>query len=419
MSLWCMGVNQHTRGTWMNNLVYNIHLLVGKVATPGNSPFSLTGQPSACGTVREVGTSTQGLPGGRVTSEEDRRRAAEIWGVPVENIDPSPTHHAVSMFRALDRGDIRFLWIQVTNPMLTLPHLSRYRAGAEKEGRFLVVSDVYPTPTTDVADVVLPAAMWVEQEGLFGNSERRTQHFAQMLEPPGEAMSDAWQLIEVARRLGHGALFPAARDGWVDAVWAEYTRFHDSPEHRMAPLAELRARPGVIWPFVDGRETRWRYNTEHDPAADRAYGAFDFYGKPDHRAWIWIRPYEPPAEAPDDEYPFWLSTGRVLEHWHSGSMTRRIPTLHRAMPEAYVEVNQADATELGVRNRERVRLVSRRGSLTLEARIDFRGQPPRGQVFVPFFDEALLVNRLTLDAFCPISGQPDYKKCAVRLERVG
>jgi nitrate reductase NapA len=109
----------------------------------------------------------------------------------------------------------------------------------------------------------------------------------------------------------------------------------------------------------------------------------------------------------------------VLEHWHSGSMTRRIPTLHRAMPRAYVEVNQADAASLGIRNGERVRLVSRRGNLTLEARIDFRGQPPQGQVFVPFFDEALLVNRLTLDAFCPISAQPDCKKCAVRLERVG
>jgi nitrate reductase NapA len=187
----------------------------------------------------------------------------------------------------------------------------------------------------------------------------------------------------------------------------------------LAPLAELRARPGVMWPFVEGRETRWRYNTEYDPAADRALGAFDFYGKPDHRAWIWLRPYEPPPEVPDDEYPFWLSTGRVLEHWHSGSLTRRIPTLHRAMPRSYVELNAADAGALGVRNGERVRLVSRRGTLTLEARIDFRGQPPRGQVFVPFFDEALLVNRLTLDAFCPISAQPDYKKCAVKVEKVG
>jgi nitrate reductase NapA len=419
MSLWCMGVNQHTRGTWMNNLLYNIHLLVGKIAAPGNSPFSLTGQPSACGTVREVGTATQALPGGLVTSAEDRERAAEIWGVPAANIDPSPSHHAVSMFRALDRGDIRFLWIQVTNPMVTLPNLSRYRGAAEKEDRFIVVSEVYPTPTTDVADVVLPSALWIEQEGLYGNSERRTQHFAQMLEAPGEAMSDAWQLIEVARRLGHSALFPWEQDGHVEGIWNEYVRFHDTPAHRMAPLSELRARPGVMWPFVEGRETRWRYNTEHDPAADRSRGAYDFYGKPDGRAWIWLRPYEPPAEAPDEEYPFWLSTGRVLEHWHSGSLTRRIPTLHGAVPGSYVEVHREDAERLGVRNGQRVRLVSRRGRLTLEARIDYRAQPPRGTVFVPFFDEALLVNELTLDAFCPISSQPDFKKCAVRVERVG
>jgi nitrate reductase (cytochrome) len=418
MSLWCMGMNQHTRGTWINNLVYNIHLLVGKIATPGNSPFSLTGQPSACGTVREVGTATHQLPRGEVTSEDDRRFAAGIWGVPVANISPRPTHHAVSMFRALDRGEIRFIWIQVTNPMVTMPNLRRYREGARRGGRFLVVSDVYPTPTTDIADVVLPAALWIEQEGLYGNSERRTQHFAQLLAPPGEAMSDAWQLIEVARRLGYGRLFPWERERHVEQIWEEYIRFHDDPSHRMAPLAELKARPGVMWPFVDGRETRWRYNTATDPAADASRGAFDFYGNPDHRAHIWLRPYEPPPEVPDAEFPFWLNTGRVLEHWHTGSLTRRVPTLHRAVPSAYVEVHADDARALGIRDGERVRLVSRRGTLALTARIDHRGQPPRGQLFVPFFDEELLINELTLDAYCPISGQPDYKKCAVRLERL-
>ena len=419
MSFWCMGMNQHTRGTWINNLVYNIHLLTGKIATPGNSPFSLTGQPSACGTVREVGTLTNRLPYGAVTDPGARAKAAEIWGVPVENIDPRPSHHTVSMFRALDRGDIRFMWIQVTNPMVTMPHLNRYRAGAEKEGRFIVVSDVYPTSTTDVADVILPSAMWIEREGLFGNSERRTQHFAQMLEPPGDAMSDTWQVIEVARRLGFQDLFPWERADHIAGIWEEYSRFHDTPEHRMAPLPELKERPGIMWPYVDGRETRWRYNTKTDPAADPARGDFDFYGNSDHRAWIWLRPYEPPPEWPDAEYPFWLNTGRVLEHWHSGTMTRRIPTLHRAMPRAYVEVNGQDARDLGIVNGESVRLVTRRGSLTLPARIDYRAQPPRGQVFVPFFDETLLVNELTLDAYCPISGQPDYKKCAVRVERVG
>ncbi len=419
MSLWCMGMNQHTRGTWINNLVYNIHLLTGKISTPGNSPFSLTGQPSACGTVREVGTLTHKLPRGVVANEEDRKFAAEIWGVPVENIDPAPSNHTIDMFRALDRGDIRFMWIQVTNPMVTIPHLNRYREGAKKDGRFIVVSDVYPTPTTDVADVILPSAMWFEREGLFGNSERRTQHFAQLTEPPGDAMSDTWQIIEVARRMGFEAQFPWSYETHIEEIWAEYTRFHDNPKHRMAPLDELKKRPGIMWPYVDGKETRWRYNTAEDPAADPSYGTHDFYGKPDHRAWIWIRPYEPPPEVPDEEYPFWLNTGRVLEHWHTGSMTRRVPTLHQAVPHAYVEINRSDAMELGIRNRDRVRVTSRRGSLVLEARIDYRAQPPRGQVFIPFFDESLLVNELTLDAYCPISKQPDYKKCAVRIERVG
>ena len=418
MSLWCMGVNQHTRGTWMNNLIYNIHLLVGKISTPGNSPFSLTGQPSACGTVREVGTLTHALPGGVVANAEHRQRAADIWGVPVENIQPAPTHHTVSMFRALDRGEIRFMWIQVTNPMVTLPALNRYRAGAEKEDRFLVVSDVYPTPTTEVADVVLPAAMWIEREGLFGNSERRTQHFDQLLDPPGDAMSDTWQLIEVARRLGYEDLFPWNEESHIEEIWSEYSRFHDHAEHRMAPLSLLKERPGVMWPFVDGQETKWRFNTNSDPAADPEHGEFDFYGKPDHRAWIWIRPYEAPPEWPDEEYPYWLCTGRVLEHWHSGSMTRRVPTLHQAVPNAYAEIHPRDAEELGVRDRDAVRLVSRRGSMDIEARIDYRGRPSRGQVFVPFFDESLLVNELTLDAYCPISAQPDYKKCAVRVERL-
>jgi nitrate reductase NapA len=414
-SFWCMGFNQHTRGTWINNLLYAIHLLTGKIATPGNSPFSLTGQPSACGTAREVGTFTHRLPHGEVTSEKDRKHAAEIWGVPVERIPDKPTYHTVEMFRALDRGDIRFMWIQVTNPMVTLPKLRRYRDGAKKDDRFVVVSDVYPTPTTDVADVVLPSAMWIEREGMFGNSERRTQHFEKMLAPPGEAMSDGWQLVEVARRLGFEKLFPWTPETHIEEIWKEYRRFQAGPQHEMAPYEELRRRPGVLWPFVDGRETKWRYNATYDPAAKGP--GFDFYGKPDRRAWIWFRPYEPPPEVPDREYPFWLDTGRVVEHWHSGSMTRRIPVLHQAVPSAYVELHPADARRLGIGSGDRVRLTSRRGTLVLPAQIDGRGRPPEGQVFVPFFDEGLLINELTLDAYCPISGQPDYKKCAVKVER--
>jgi len=415
-SFWCMGMNQHTRGTWINNLVYNIHLLVGKIAQPGNSPFSLTGQPSACGTVREVGTLTHKLPHGVVMKEAARKKAAKIWNVPYKNIDPKPTYHTVEMFRALDRGDIRFMWVQVTNPMVSMPHLNRYRAGAKKDDRFMVVSDVYPTPTTDVADVILPSAMWIEREGLYGNSERRTQHFEQILPPPGDAVCDTWQIIEVARRLGFEKQFPWSRDTYIGEIWNEYIQFHDSPKHRMASFDDLKIRSGIMWPYVKGKETKWRYNSQYDPAAKGK--DFDFYGKPDHRAVIWLRPYEPPPEIPSHEYPFWLNTGRVLEHWHTGSMTRRVPILHRAMPESYVEMNLDDARSLGIRDGESVKVVSRRGHVTIKARLKKRGEPPRGQVFIPFFDEQYLVNELTLDAFCPISKQPDYKKCAVRVERV-
>ena len=414
-SFWCMGMNQHTRGTWINNLVYNIHLLVGKISTPGNSPFSLTGQPSACGTVREVGTLTHKLPHGVVANAEHRKKAAEIWGIPEDRIDPKPSYHTVEMFRALDRGDIRFMWIQVTNPMVTMPKLNRYRDAVEKEGRFIVVSDVYPTPTTDIADVVLPSAMWIEREGMFGNSERRTQHFDQLLEPPGEAMSDTWQFIEVARRMGFEDLFPWDEENHIEAIWNEYRQFHAGPRHEMAPYETLKQQAGAMWPFVDGKETKWRYNTEYDPAAKQPN--FDFYGKPDHRAWIWFRPWEAAPEVPDNDYPFWLNTGRVVEHWHTGSMTRRIPVLHQAMPNAYVELHPKDAERLDVRNGDLVRLTSRRGAITLPAAIEQRGRPPEGQVFVPFFDEGALINELTLDAFCPISKQPDYKKCAVKVEK--
>ena len=414
-SFWCMGMNQHTRGTWINNLVYNIHLLTGKISTPGNSPFSLTGQPSACGTVREVGTLTHALPHGTVMNQADREMAAKIWNVPVENIAPKPTYHTVEMFRALDRGDIRFIWIQVTNPMVTMPNLKRYRDGAKKDDRFIVVSDVYPTPTTDVADVILPAAMWIEQEGMFGNSERRTQHFEQILQPPGEAMSDTWQIIEVAKRLGFEKQFPWTEKNHIKPLWEEYTRFHDDPKHRMAPYDVLKERSGVQWPFVNGVETRWRFNAKYDPAAKG--GGFHFYGKPDNRAWIWLRPYEPAAESPDNEYDFWLNTGRVIEHWHTGSMTRRVPVLHNAVPASYVEINPEDAAAKGIVSGAKVKITSRRGSIVMTASINGRGVPPRGMVFVPFFDEQYLINEVTLDAFCPISKQPDYKKCAVKIER--
>ncbi|MFI5211223.1 MAG: molybdopterin-dependent oxidoreductase, partial [Gemmatimonadales bacterium] len=250
MSVWGRQVNQDVRGTWLNNTLYNIHLLVGKVASPGNSPFATTGQPSGGCAVHDAGSLTGTLPRGVVQDEADRQLAAQIWGVPVDKIDPKPTGPALSMFRRLESGEIRFLWIMATDPMVSLPNLDRYRHAAAKEDRFIVVSEAYPTPTTDVADVVLPAAMWLEREGIYANVERRAQYFPRLVTPPGDAIGDAWQLIEVARRLGFKQLFPYDQDRHVEQLWDEYGRFHADLQSALPPMVALRAQPGVMWPFV-------------------------------------------------------------------------------------------------------------------------------------------------------------------------
>jgi nitrate reductase NapA len=335
--------------------------------------------------------------------------------VAIEAIDPKPGAPVLPLFRRFARGEIRFLWILGSDPLAELPDPEQYRRAAARGDRFLVVSDAYPTRTTDAADLILPSTIWFEREGISANAERRVQYRDRLVAPPGEATGDAWQMIEVARRLGFQSLFAYEPRRHVEQIWEEFRRFHADSADALPPLVALRAQPGALWPWVAGREVRWPYHTTHDPAADQARGEYDFYDHQDHRAWIWLRPHEPPAEAPDQEYPFWLSSGAVIEHSDTGTLTRRIPTLHQALPHSYVEIHREDAQELGIRNRDPVRLVSRRGAIELEARVDYRSQPPRGLVFVPSFDESVPVNRLTLDAACPLSGQPEGS-CAVRLE---
>jgi nitrate reductase NapA len=418
VSLWCMGVNQHTRGTWMNNLITNLHLLTGKISRPGANPFSLTGQPSACGTVREVGTLAHRLPADMVVGNaEHRKLAEEIWGLPEGTIPPKPGYHTMDMFRAFARSDIKVMWVQTTNPWVTIPNLNRIRR-EPGDGRFLIVSDIYPTPTTAVADLILPAAAWVEREGAFGNSERRTQQWDKLVEPPGEAKEDAWQIIQVAKRMGMEHLFPWPEDNWHEPMFEEYRKFTLGIGKDIAAYQQLRETRGLLWPVVDGKETRYRYAAGYDPYVKKDKGVHFYKAKANgERAAVWLRPYHPPAEVPDEEYPFWLSTGRLLEHWHTGSMTRRVRQLHQAVPEAHVEMNRADAQELGVKRGDRVRIVSRRGDVEMPVEIDGRGRPPRGSIFVPFFDEARLINLVTLDAMDNLSKEPDYKKCAVRVER--
>ncbi len=455
-SLWCMGMNQHTRGTAMNTLVHGLHLLSGHFGRPGDAPTSLTGQPSACGTVREVGTSCHALPGGGVVTKEKHRHLAEkVWNLPEGGILDKPGYHAVEMWKRFstpkaEGGDIHTIWVQVTNPAQTLPNLHTLVDPSRKDpDKFLIVSDVYPTATTRIADLVLPSAMWVEKNGMYGNSERRTQQWFKQVKPPGEARDDGWQLIAVAHEVYRRGLGMKDKDGaflfhTVDAkgapvpIWDwphyydvnvderlfnEYRLFSTMKHKNLAPYQEYVKAHGLRWPVVeqpDGtwKETRWRFASFDDSFVAKGK-EFEFYHSTteDGRAQIWFNPYTPPPESPDGDYPFWLCTGRVLEHWHSGTLTGRIPPLREAMPQAYVEMHRADARNLGITNGETVIVESRRGNLKLPVWIDGRGSPPPGSLFIPFFDERLLVNHVTLHDYDPFSKQPDYKKCAVRVRR--
>jgi nitrate reductase NapA len=379
-------VGRSARGTWAANALHNLHLVSGRIGRPGDGALCLTSQSGAAAGALDAGT------------------IADELG-------------ATAIFRAVERGEVRFLWVQGANPMVSLPHLDRYRKALRDADCFLVVSEAYPTATTEIADLVLPAAMWLERDGVYASAERRVQYFERLLDPPGDATSDAWQMTEVARRLGYGNSFRWDREHEVPSTWTEYSRSRAEARVRLPAFAALRGGTGTLWPSVGGRETKWRYTAAYDPAADRSYGDYDFYGHPDHRAWIWLRPYEPPVEAPDQSYPFWLEMGEVLEHQGTGTMTQRIPALHRALPHSYVELSRADAHALGVRSGDRVRLVSRRGALEVEARVEYRSQPAPGRLFVPTFDSAHPVHRLLTDGGCPLSGEPTAY-CAVRVERL-
>ncbi|MFV3127175.1 nitrate reductase catalytic subunit NapA [Niveispirillum sp. KHB5.9] len=462
MSFWTMGFNQHTRGVWANNLLYNIHLLTGKISEAGNSPFSLTGQPSACGTAREVGTFSHRLPADMVvTNPEHRAHTERLWKLPDGTVPAKPGFHAVQQDRMLKDGKLNCYWVQVNNNMQAAPNIANETwPGYRNPDNFIVVSDAYPTVTTQAADLILPAAMWVEKEGAYGNAERRTQVWHQLVNAPGEARSDLWQLVEFSKRFKVEEVWPADllakapefrgktlydilyRNGQVDrfpvtecdpayenreakafgfyiqkGLFEEYASFGRGHGHDLAPYDTYHAERGLRWPVVEGKETRWRFREGSDPYVPAGEG-MRFYGHKDGKARIYALPFEPAAESPDKDYPFWLSTGRVLEHWHSGSMTRRVPELYKAVPQALCYMHPDDAQSLKVRRGQEVVVASRRGEVRVRVETRGRNKPPRGLVFVPWFDADVLINRVTLDATDPISKQTDFKKCAVKITPV-
>ncbi|MCP5418185.1 MAG: nitrate reductase catalytic subunit NapA [Chromatiaceae bacterium] len=469
-SYWTMGMNQHTRGVWINGLVYNIHLLMGKISEPGNSPFSLTGQPSACGTAREVGTFAHRLPADLVVAKDPHRQFAEkVWKLPEGTINPKPGYHAVLMHRMLKDGKLNCFWVQCNNNMQAAANMNEESyPGWRNPDNFVTVTDPYPTVSAMAADLVLPTAMWIEKEGAYGNAERRTQFWRQQVKGPGEARSDLWQIMEFAKRFQMEEVWPAElldkmpeykgktlfdvlyNNGQVNkfpfegkitddrgneygndesehfgfyvqkGLFEEYRLFNSAPDiikkgHEMADFDAYHKARGIRWPVVNGKETLWRFRGGYDPHVDGGQEVVKFYGQPDGRANIITAPYEPPAESPDQEYDTWLCTGRVLEHWHSGSMTRRVPELYRAVPDAVVFMHKNDAKKRRLRDGSMARIVSRRGEITARVETRGRNRVPEGLVFVPWFDASRLINKVTLDATDPISKETDYKKCAVKI----
>jgi nitrate reductase (cytochrome) len=458
-SFWTMGANQHVRGVWVNHLIYNIHLLTGKISEPGNSPFSLTGQPSACGTAREMGVFAHRLPADmQVTNPEHREFAEKAWRLPPGTIPAKPGFHAVLQDRMLKDGKLNVYWQLCTNNLQTAPNTANETyPGYRNPDVFFVHSDVYPTATAMAADLVLPAAMWVEKEGAYGNAERRNHFWRQLVRAPGEARSDLWQLMEFSRRFTTDEVWPAEllaarpeykgktlfdvlfRNGNVDrfptsqidpqyenaesrhfgfyvqkGLFEEAATFGRGKGKDYAPFDTYHQVRGLRWPVVDGKETLWRYREGLDPYVEKGSG-WQFYGNADKRAIIMAAPYEPPAEVPDAEYDLWLVTGRVLEHWHSGSMTMRVPELYRSFPGAVLFMHPDDAAKRGLRRGQEVRVISRRGEVRSRVETRGRNRMPPGVVYVPFFDASQMINKVTLDATDPISKQTDYKKSAVRV----
>lgn len=427
MSCWTMGLNQSTHATWNVNAVCNLHLATGAICRPGSGPFSLTGQPNAMGG-REMGYLGAGLPGQRSTTDPDDRAFVEdVWGLPRGRLPTEAGGGTIEMFRRMGRGQIKACWIICTNPVASVANRKTVLAGLEA-AELVIAQDAFTaTETNTYADVLLPAALGAESEGVMVNSERTLTLTQKALDPPGDALPD-WQLIaRVAAAMGYADAF--AYDS-AEEVFAEITRFHNPRtgyDLRGVDYARLRTA-AIQWPCppgdgADRHPIRYLNDGASQTRRVRADGSVPRLAFPtaSGRAVFHARPHMPPDELPDRDYPFLLNTGRLPHQWHTMTKTGKIATLNKLNPDPFVEIHPDDAKRLQITAGDRVEVASRRGRAVLPAVPTDRVQP--GHCFAPFhwndaFGEYLAINAVTNDAVDPLSQQPEYKVCAVTVTKV-
>jgi anaerobic selenocysteine-containing dehydrogenase len=394
---WTMGVNHSTQGAVTVAAINNLALITGNIGRAGAAPFSITGQCNAMGT-REAGFASS-LPGYRkFESADDRAELAALWGIAEGAIPKKRGLAYPDIIEAAVQDRVKALWFIATNPAVSFPNYSVLEQ-ALRNVEFLVVQDgFHPTPTSEFADLVLPAAIWGEKEGTYTNSERRVSKVNRIVTPPGEARADFDIFVDLAERLGvRDALYP----GW--------TSTHDAfKEWQRISAGRMCDYSGFTW-------------EELEEAGGRQWGGERLYGDgvfptADGRAKLHCVPCEPFLEQPNNEYEFILNTGRTVEHWHTRTKTARVEQLHAMVPNAWLEMNPTDAKRLRFSSHDRVTVVSRRSRVAnLELRITAIVAP--GQVFMPFHFSETNSNLVTLGAFDPISREPNFKQCAVRVEK--
>lgn len=427
MSCWTMGLNQSTHGTWNTNTICNLHLATGAICKPGSGPFSLTGQPNAMGG-REMGYMGPGLPGQRsVASEEDREFVENLWGIPRGTLRTEVGGGTIDMFSRMADGQIKACWIICTNPVASVANRKTVLAGLERAELVMAQDAFFETETNEYADVLLPATLWTESEGVMVNCERNMTLFQPAVQAPSDALPD-WQIIaRIACEMGFSEAFSYNS---AEEVFEEIKRFSNPKtgyDLRGVSYERLRQTP-LQWPCApegDGDRNPIRYLNDgvSQTRLVREDGSVPRLAFPTAtgRAVFFARPHLLPEEMPDDDYPFLLNTGRLPHQWHTMTKTGKVAKLNKLNPGPFVEIHPDDAVRLQIADGDQIEIGSRRGRAVLPAVVSDRVRP--GNCFAPFhwndaFGEYLSINAVTNDAVDPISSQPEFKACAVALTKI-